>query len=176
MRNTEKTKDVLPEVVDVVRGEQAITDNQQAPKPGHGRNAAYAFSGAQKIAIPHANLKSGDGCPECEKGKVYVQKEPKPLVRIIGQGPLAATVYELERLRLAARCSRPKNRRKWGRTSTTKQPAPLIAQLKYGSGVPFYRLEKLQSSLGIPLPAATQARRCALPAQLRNRHAGSFPW
>ena len=28
--------------------------------------------------------------------------------------------------------------------------------LKYGSGVPFYRLEKLQASLWIPLPAATQ--------------------
>src|SRR5947199_8163954 len=32
----------------------------------------------------------------------------------------------------------------------------MIAQLKYGSGVPFYRLEKLQASLGIPLPASTQ--------------------
>jgi len=32
----------------------------------------------------------------------------------------------------------------------------MIAQLKYGSGVPFYRLEKLESQLGIPLPAATQ--------------------
>jgi len=34
--------------------------------------------------------------------------------------------------------------------------AAMIAQLKYGSGMPFYRLEKLQGSLGIPLPAATQ--------------------
>ncbi|HEX4168856.1 MAG TPA: transposase [Bryobacteraceae bacterium] len=32
----------------------------------------------------------------------------------------------------------------------------MIAQLKYGSGVPFYRLERLQASFGIPLPAATQ--------------------
>ena len=32
----------------------------------------------------------------------------------------------------------------------------MIAQLKYGSGVPFYRLEKLQDSLGIPMPPATQ--------------------
>jgi hypothetical protein len=32
----------------------------------------------------------------------------------------------------------------------------MIAQLKYGSGVPFYRMEKLESQLGIPLPAATQ--------------------
>jgi transposase len=34
--------------------------------------------------------------------------------------------------------------------------AAIIAQLKYGSGVPFYRLEKLQNNLGIPMPAATQ--------------------
>ena len=32
----------------------------------------------------------------------------------------------------------------------------MIAQLKYGSGVPFYRLERLEEQLGIPLPAATQ--------------------
>ena len=32
----------------------------------------------------------------------------------------------------------------------------MIALLKYGSGMPFYRLEKLESLLGIPLPASTQ--------------------
>jgi transposase len=32
----------------------------------------------------------------------------------------------------------------------------MIALLKYGSGLPFNRLESLQQSLGIPLPAATQ--------------------
>ena len=34
--------------------------------------------------------------------------------------------------------------------------AAMIALLKYGSGVPFYRLEGLEASLGIPLPASTQ--------------------
>jgi hypothetical protein len=34
--------------------------------------------------------------------------------------------------------------------------AAMIAQLKYGSGVPFARLERLEQQLGIPLPAATQ--------------------
>jgi len=32
----------------------------------------------------------------------------------------------------------------------------MIALLKYGSGLPFNRLQRLQGSLGIPLPAATQ--------------------
>ena len=32
----------------------------------------------------------------------------------------------------------------------------MIAQLKYGTGVPFTRLERMQGQMGIPLPAATQ--------------------
>src|SRR5262249_3054188 len=32
----------------------------------------------------------------------------------------------------------------------------MVALLKYGSGVPFARLERLEGQLGIPLPAATQ--------------------
>lgn len=32
----------------------------------------------------------------------------------------------------------------------------VIALLKYGSGMPFYRIEKLQKSMGIPLPSSTQ--------------------
>jgi hypothetical protein len=32
----------------------------------------------------------------------------------------------------------------------------MIALLKYGSGVPFYRLERLQAHVGVPLPASTQ--------------------
>jgi transposase len=34
--------------------------------------------------------------------------------------------------------------------------ASMVAVLKYGSGVPFDRLEGLQANLGIPLPCSTQ--------------------
>ncbi len=34
--------------------------------------------------------------------------------------------------------------------------AAMVALLRYGSGVPFYRLEGLEASLGIPLPSSTQ--------------------
>jgi transposase len=157
-RNTEKTSAVLAEVTGAEAPEQAASNAGQDQKPGHGRNSASAFTGARKVAIPHAKLQSGDRCPDCKQGKVYVQKDPKPLVRILGQAPLAATVYELERLRCNA-C---------GQMFTAEEPAEvgphkydestgaIIAQLKYGSGVPFYRLEKLQASFGIPMPAATQ--------------------
>jgi transposase len=112
----------------------------------------------RKIDVEHQNLKHGDRCPECGKGNVYGQKEPKSLVRIIGQAPLAAAVYSLERLRCGA-C---------GKVFTAQEPdgvgpekydetaAAMIAQLKYGSGIPFYRLERLEEQLGVPLPAATQ--------------------
>ena len=118
--------------------------------------------------IKHQKLTHGDRCPECGKGNVYGQKEPKVLVRIIGQAPLAATVYSLERLRCGA-C---------GQVFTAQEPegvgpqkydetaAAMIAQLKYGAGTPFYRLEQLEKQLGIPLPAATQWEIVEQAAQL----------
>jgi transposase len=155
-RNTEKTSSVLEKPEGSQPGTQP--DKGTPPPPGHGRNGAEAFSGARKVDIKHEKLTHGDRCPECGKGNVYGQKEPKVLVRIIGQAPLAATVYWLERLRCGA-C---------GQVFTAQEPegvgpekydetaAAMIAQLKYGAGTPFYRLEQLEKQLGIPLPAATQ--------------------
>ncbi len=78
---------------------------------GHGRNGAAAYRGAKKVEIAHVNLAHGDRCPDCARGNVYTQKGPKALVRIVGQAPLAATVYELERLRCNAcgRYSQPRS-------------------------------------------------------------------
>jgi transposase len=157
-RSTEKTSAVLGKSEGAETGAGTESETDASPAPGHGRNGAAAFVSSRKIAIVHAKLKHGDRCPECEKGNVYGQKEPKVLVRIVGQTPLAATVYSLERLRCGA-C---------GQVYTAQEPegvgpekydetaAAMIAQLKYGSGTPFYRLEQLQGQLGIPLPAATQ--------------------
>ncbi len=157
-RHTEKTSAVLEKSEGTETGTGTQPDTNSSPSPGHGRNGAEAFGGAQKVDVPHQNLRHGDRCPECGKGNVYEQKQPKVLVRIVGQAPLAATVYSLERLRCGA-C---------GRVFTAQEPegvgpekydetaAAMIAQLKYGSGTPFYRLEQLEAQLGIPLPAATQ--------------------
>ena len=157
-RNTEKTSAVLEESGGSDTGAGTQPDTNAPPPPGHGRHGAEAFGGARKVDIAHQKMKHGDRCPECGKGNVYGQKEPKALVRLVGQAPLAATVYSLERLRCGA-C---------GQVFTAQEPegvgpekydetsAAMIAQLKYGSGVPFYRLEQLESQLGIPLPAATQ--------------------
>jgi len=99
-RSTEKTSAVLDKAESP--GEATTQPDTSTPSAGHGRNGAEAFVGAQKIEIAHQDLKHGDRCPECGKGNVYEQKEPKVLVRIIGQAPLAATIYSLERLRCGA--------------------------------------------------------------------------
>ena len=80
------------------------------------------------------------------------------LVRIAGQAPLTATVYELERLRcnLCGEIYTAAAPEGVGEEKYEDTAAAMIAQLKYGSGVPFCRLEHLEESLGIPLPAATQ--------------------
>jgi DNA-binding IclR family transcriptional regulator len=78
------------------------------------------------------------------------QKEPKVLVRIIGQAPLAATVYSLERLRCGA-CGQvftAQEPEAVGPEKYDKTAAAMIAQLKYGAGTPFYRLEQLEKQLG----------------------------
>jgi hypothetical protein len=90
-RNTEKTSEVVEKPEGSETGQQA-DDNTPSP-PGHRRNGAEAFGGGRKVDIKHQKLIHGDRCPECGKGNVYGQKEPKVLVRIVGQAPLAATVY-----------------------------------------------------------------------------------
>jgi hypothetical protein len=97
-RNTEKTSAVLEPKTTSGTG-TATPESAHSGPAGHGRNPANAFTGAEKVRVKHAQLKPGDVCPECREGKVYCQKEPKTLVRIVGRPPLQATVFEMERLR-----------------------------------------------------------------------------
>jgi len=155
-RTTEKTKNVLelPETPAPKNDSEPPSDKT----PGHGRNGASSYTGAKNVSVPHPTLHSGDACPGCEKGKVYPQKEPRTLVRIVGQAPLQATVYELDRLRcnLCGEVFTAQEPEGIGPEKYDETTAAMIALLKYGSGMPFYRLEKLEHLLGIPLPASTQ--------------------
>jgi transposase len=140
---------------DAAQGQE--TQSRQKAK-GHGRNGAEAYVGAEKIHVPHASLKPGDTCPSCQKGTVYETAEPGRLVRIRGQAPLGATVYELQKLRchLCGDIFTAQVPPGLGPDKYDAESAGMIALLKYGSGLPFNRLERLEGSLGIPLPAATQ--------------------
>src|ERR1019366_6710815 len=159
--STEKTEQVLKQAGIEVSAEHRKTSGERPPASvmaGHGRNGAEAYRGARRVEVQHASLHHGDRCPECQRGKVYPLHDPGLLVRMKGQAPIEATVYALEKLRCNL-C---------GETFTAVAPegvgeekydattASMIALLRYGSGFPWNRLESLEESLGIPLPAATQ--------------------
>ncbi len=146
-------------------GEAASTSTSEAetaaktPGKNHGRNGADAYTGARKVEVRHESLQPGDPCPQCEMGTLYDTGRPGVLVRLVGQAPVGAAVYYLQKLRCGL-CG----------VVFTAEPPPgvdteekydatvgsMIALLKYGNGLPFNRGEHLQENLGIPLPASTQ--------------------
>jgi transposase len=143
--------------------EKAETVLKLPPKPrpkakpgGHGRKAASAYTG-KKVTLSHTTLHSGDICPGCEKGKVY-PSTPGVTVRITGNAPLDACVWEQEKLRcnLCGEIFTAPLPEGVGDTKYDETAGAMIALLKYGSGLPFNRLEEVQEGLGIPLPASTQ--------------------
>jgi transposase len=164
---TEKTDQVLGEGHTPAPTGTAQTDKldsgkaqpvPRTPPEGHGRNGAAAYTGAQKVHVTHASLHRGDGCPGCAKGRVYPLEEPTKLVRVTGMAPLGATIYECDRLRcnLCGEVFTAPAPPGVGNQKYDASAAAMVGILRYGTGVPFYRLEKLQDKLGIPLPASTQ--------------------
>ena len=108
---TEKGAEILKHDLDQNEGEgddgddpNKIVDSgddsyaKPSPKKGTGRNPASAYKGAEKICICHDHLKNGDLCPKCSRGKVY-ENTPKTIVRVSGNAPISAKVYELQKLR-----------------------------------------------------------------------------
>jgi transposase len=142
-----------------VNAGEGTTDvsNGAAVSKGHGRNGAEAYHGAVRIDVPHPSLRAGDACPACGQGTVY-DKAPGVLVRITGQPPLAATVYQLQKLRchLCGQVFTADAPEEAGETKYDATAGSMIGLLKYGSGLPFNRLDGLQGDLGVPLPASTQ--------------------
>ena len=160
---TEKTRTVLARAGIAGDAEPASVDSSHPATPrdrprGHGRHGADAFTGARRVVITHRHLKPGDHCPGCLKGKIYGHQPPARLVRLIGQAPIAATVYELEKLRcnLCGEVFTAEAPPDVGSEKYDATAASMIAVLKYGAGVPFARLAGLQARVEIPLPEATQ--------------------
>jgi len=159
--STEKTSNVVgdapPAEEDEAQGDSRKKKRSKKRK-GHGRNGAKAYRGAEKVPVAHAKLRHKDPCPDCGDGKIYRMAEPAVLIRIRGVAPLYAKLYELERFRcnlcgkvFTADAPPGTGDEKYDATS-----AVMIALMKYGCGLPFNRLERLEGSLGIPLPASTQ--------------------
>lgn len=147
---TEKTGTLFP---------KPSTPAKDRPKAkGHGRKGAKDFPGAQRQRVEHATLKAADPCPACEKGKLYEGKTPSRIVRITAQPLFPATIYELVRLRcnlcgeVFTACAPPE-------TVLGKYDPKvglMLGLMRFGSGLPHYRMEKMQKDFGVPLPQSTQ--------------------
>jgi rubredoxin len=125
---------------------------------GHGRNGVKALRGATIVECCHEQLHGGQRCPECGVGRIY-DCPPSTVVRFSGQAPLAATVYRRQRLRCRLCDTVYAAALPEGVSQAPKYDAScasMLALLRYGSGMPFYRLQGLQASLHMPLSDATQ--------------------
>jgi transposase len=128
-------------------------------RKGHGRRKASDYQGGEQTHVAHPEVQHKDRCPKCDKGKLYKQKRPKIIVRLIGSAPITAKVwsYDWFRCNLCGYIvnaplppdAGPPEKYDDSVTST-------IALLRYGYGMPLHRLEQMQQSVHIPLPAGTQ--------------------
>jgi len=126
--------------------------------PGHGRRGRQDYPGASHVGVRHESLQPGDACPACARGTVYERNRPGVLIRFVGQPPIQATVYELQKLRcqLCGQVFTASAPPTVGAAKYEATVGSMLALLKYGTGVPFHRAAQLQQHLQIPLAAATQ--------------------
>jgi len=152
---TEKTRKLLKSSTQ--EGTGGKNDDSKDKPQGHGRNGSDAYTGAQRVCLKCDEVRPGQRCPKCGKGKLYAYK-PSEIVCIQGQAPVQATIYERERLRCnlcGAWFSAPTPPEAAG-PKYDPSSASMMGLLHYGCGFPFNRLEALQENLGIPLPSSTQ--------------------
>lgn len=151
---TEKTHQVCPPAT--VPAPAPAADKPK--RKGHGRTKARDYTGARWVEISHPQMKPGAACPLCSQGHVRRQTSPALALRIAASPPISATGYAMERWRCDT-CGEVFPAPTPPQAGTEKY-APsvgaMVALLRYGSGMPHYRLARLQQSLGVPLPESTQ--------------------
>lgn len=139
-----------------------------APRRGHGRQGAAAYTGARCVVCADPELAPGDDCParQC-RGHLYDTREPSLFIRLEGCPLITATRFEQQVLRCSACAERftaplPEGvpSQKYDQTADVA-----IALYKYGAGMPFYRQARLQAMVGVPLPESVQYARCAFVAE-----------
>lgn len=125
---------------------------------GHGRIPAEAYTGCELVRVTHSAFRPGDCCPHCGDGTLYQQSEYAQVVRLKGQPPIGGTRYELERLRcgLCGKVETAQLPDEAGPSKYDPTVASTIATLRYGQGLPWKRIERIQQCAGIPLPASVQ--------------------
>ena len=119
---------------------------------GHGRHGADEYTGAKEVLCSHKDLKSGERCPLCGKGKIH-RTEPGIFLQILGEPFLQAIKYSQEQYRcnlcgFTSKADLPAGvpSVKW--TFSARTVATL---LKYGYGFPQKRQESFLKDHGLPI-------------------------
>jgi len=126
-------------------------------RPGHGRQGAGVYTGAERVTCRHEILAVGERCPVCGQGRLYVVP-PGVEIRIDGNALLTAIRYEVEKLRCSA-CGQvftaplPDG---VGEEKYSPRARAVLAVGRYYLGLPLYRVEGYQAMVGVPVPDATQ--------------------
>ncbi|HEY6403872.1 MAG TPA: transposase [Blastocatellia bacterium] len=142
---------------------RSSSTDRKPKRPGHGRMAASAYTGARVVICRHPDFKAGDHCPDplC-RGHLYPVSSPAIFIQLTGQPLVGATRYEQEVVRCSACLER----------FTAPMPAGVtpekydatcdvsLAIAKYGASLPWYRLARMQESFGVPMPESVQFERC----------------
>jgi transposase len=126
-------------------------------RPGHGRQGAAAYPGAERVTCRHETLAVGERCPVCGQGRLY-RVAPGVEIRIDGNALLSAIRYEREKLRCSAcghvfTAALPEAA---GEEKYSPRARAVLAVSRYYLGLPLYRLEGYQAMLRVPVPDATQ--------------------
>ena len=124
---------------------------------GHGRRAAADYPGATTACCTHDAHRSGDRCPLCERGRLYLFRSLVRL-RFTGQPLALVTRFELEQLRCGT-CGALWVAPTPSEVSQETHDVSLkvnLALAHYHLGLPFKRIESFQAMLGMPLSDATQ--------------------
>jgi len=132
------------------------SDQQKKPRKSSVRGVD-AYPDAERITVAHTEYKSGDPCPKCLTGKLYMMAVFGKIIKFLGAPFLYVKIYLQEKLRcntcgwiVAAQL--PKEA--LGSKANSAAQA-MIALLKYGAGLPFYRMATIQKYLKMPTSASS---------------------
>ena len=141
----------------ILKKDPRQTDSKTARK-GHGRKGACSYTGASRVSVAHPDLKHGQICPDCLRGRLYKMADPGYWIRCFAAPLVQAVVYELEKFRcnLCGKIFTAPRPPEAGEDKYDETVPATLAVMKYAAGLPFYRMQWLQKCFGVPLAASTQ--------------------
>ena len=144
----------------------ASEDNKKANKKKQNRKPKPKKKPARTEHHKLEDVKKGDSCPECPKGKLF-KKEPGTLLRISGSAPLEAVRHVVEQLECNL-CgyvvSAPLPKEVLDDGSAQQQygysARSVMSIHKHFSGIPYYHQGTLNELFGWPVTASSIFDQC----------------